>query len=145
MRCAWSLLAALMLAGPAGLAASEKQDEGRPDFKIRALPRIANAPVNVVVTAELVGGSSVEDFYCPELVWDWGDGTRSARESDCAPFEDDAAIQRRFSARHVYRTGGLHKVKLTLYKARRRIATASTRIRVRTVPGASTPRGMRLR
>jgi glycosyltransferase involved in cell wall biosynthesis len=46
---------------------------------------MAFAPVEILVTGQLKNGSDLEEFYCPGREWDWGDGTRSAHESDCEP------------------------------------------------------------
>jgi phage baseplate assembly protein gpV len=105
---------------PQGEAGSTK----RPRLDLRASPRMAFSPVSVLVMAELVGGGEHEDYYCPGLEWDWGDGNRSARESDCAPFEDGASLERRFSARHAYHSAGNYSVTLTLRRARRTVAVA---------------------
>ena len=53
----------------------------KPRLDLRASPRMALMPVDVLVVAELVGGDAIEDFYCPAIEWDWGDGARSAHES----------------------------------------------------------------
>jgi hypothetical protein len=79
---------------------------------------------------ELKGGQDVEDFYCPGLEWDWGDGTHSAYESDCAPFEEGTTLDRFFSARHAFRAPGAYNVRLTLRRATRTIAVASVAIMV---------------
>jgi hypothetical protein len=91
---------------------------------------MAFSPASVLVVAELRGGEDHEDFYCPELEWDWGDGTRSAHEADCAPYEPGAALERRFSARHAYHVPGSYRVKLTLRRASRPVAAATVSLMV---------------
>src|SRR6185436_3590792 len=60
----------------------------RPKITLRATPTISMAPSRVVLTAELVGGANdYEDFYCPTVQWDWGDGTQSESTIDCEPYE----------------------------------------------------------
>lgn len=78
-------------------------------------------PARVLVTAELVGGEDDEDAYCPELEWDWVDGSRSVQQSDCpAPDSPDkAATERRFSARHRFTLPGQYRGALRLRSAGR--------------------------
>jgi hypothetical protein len=63
----------------------------KPRLDLRATPRVAMSPVNVFLLAELVGEPQGEEFYCPGLEWEWGDGGRSAYESDCPPFAPGAS------------------------------------------------------
>ena len=48
----------------------------RPQLNLRATPRMAMSPVEVLVIGQLMGGSDLEELYCPGQEWDWGDGTR---------------------------------------------------------------------
>ena len=115
--------AGLTLAGDGGKAK-------RPQLDLRASPRVAFSPVEILLTGQLRGGAELEEFYCPGLEWDWGDGTRSAYESDCAPFDSGAALERFFSARHAYRAPGAYNVRLTLRRANRTVAVASVAVSV---------------
>ena len=87
----------LLLAGLAWTA----DDEG-PDLKLRAVPRVSMAPpggiIPILLTAEIVGPET-EEYYCPEVVWVWPNGTRSSEESDCEPFETRDHYPRRFTRR----------------------------------------------
>ena len=103
----------------------------KPRLDLRATPRVAFSPAYVLLTAELVGGDDVEDFYCPGLEWNWGDGARSVRESDCPPFEPGREFERRFSAEHDYRHAGDYEITITLRRANRSLAVASARVNVR--------------
>jgi hypothetical protein len=102
----------------------------RPRLDARAAPRITMSPARVLVTVELVGGEDVEDFYCPGLDWDWGDGSRSFRESDCDPFVEGTRLERRFSEWHLYRSPGAYAVRVTLRHARRTLASTSAQVTV---------------
>jgi len=126
-------LAALIVAALAtsGLSA-EKQKKPRLD--LRAAPRMAFSPVNVLLTAELNGGDDVEQFYCPELEWDWDDGGRSVHEADCPPMEAGAPLERRYTAEHAYRHAGNYNVKVTMRRASKAFAVATVSVTVR--PGA---------
>jgi hypothetical protein len=118
----------LTLAVPAAPGVASKGR--RPRLDLRASPRIAFTPVSVIVTAELQGGDELEEFYCPALEWEWGDGSRSETASDCEPFEDKESFERRFFARHDYRRAGEYNVKLTLRRSQRAVAIATTTLTV---------------
>lgn len=128
MRRAWVALLFLFLASPA--APGDAPKGRKPRLDLRLSPRVAFSPVSVYVTAELSGGDELEDFYCPALEWDWGDGGRSEYQADCEPFESKESFERRFFARHNYRWAGEYSVKLTLRRSQRAIAAASANITV---------------
>ena len=79
--------------------AAEAED---PDVRLRVVPRVSLAPPGgltpILLTAEIVGPET-EDYYCPEVVWLWPNGTRSSEEADCAPFEQRIDYPRRFNKR----------------------------------------------
>ena len=122
----------------AAIIASDVSAEGsrgkKPRLDLRAAPRISFSPVNVLITAELRGGDEHDELYCPEVEWDWDDGSRSVRESDCEPLEEGTDFQRRFTAQHAYRRAGNYNVKVILRWNSRQVAAASTSVTVR--PGA---------
>ena len=124
-------LAAMAIASSVGLAAAgEGARPKRPRLDLRASPRVAFWPVEVLVIAELKGGQDMEEFYCPGLVWDWGDGSRSAHEADCSPFQDGSELDRFFTARHAFRAPGAYSVRLTLLRAGRTVTMASVPVTV---------------
>ena len=128
MRAFAGTLVILALAAPAGAA----EKPARPRLDLRASPRIAFSPTVISVTAELAGGDEVEDFYCPELEWDWDDGARSVRGSDCPPYQAGTSeFERFFTADHVYRQAGSYHVKITMKRAGRTLAVATSRVNVR--------------
>lgn len=126
-RVGWATVIAVALAttGFAGEARARK-----PRLEVRTTQSLKSTPVQVTAVAELVGGEDVEDFYCVGLEWDWGDGTRSYRESDCDPFEDGMEIARFFSARHVYVVPGDYRVRVTLVRAERAVAAAGSNVQI---------------
>ena len=64
-----------------------RQDAKRPQIRLKANPVISVSPAQVMLVAEIVGGANdFEEFYCPTVEWDWGDGTHSESSSDCAPY-----------------------------------------------------------
>jgi hypothetical protein len=103
----------------------------RPRLDVRASPRIAMSPARVVVVVELVGGDDVEDYYCPGLQWEWGDGSRSFQESDCEPFQEGATVERRYSASHFYGRPGDYNIRVTLSRADHTLASNSAQVMVR--------------
>ena len=51
--------------------------------------------------ARLDGGpEDMEEFYCLDEIWDWGDGTESIHEPDCDPYEEGSEVKRDFSDAH---------------------------------------------
>jgi PKD repeat protein len=118
----------LGLVGP-GLVGAAK--ERKPRLELRVVPRMAFSPVNAFFTAELTGGDDAEEFYCPELEWEWDDGGKSVHESDCAPYEAGTKIERRFTAEHEYKVAGNYNVKLTLRHAERSFAAQTVKVTVR--------------
>jgi hypothetical protein len=128
-RATW--MAAILALAVAGLAVAESKPK-KPRLDLRATPRMAFSPVNVFVTAELMGGDDVEELHCPELEWDWDDGGKSTAESDCTPFEPGVTkIERRFTAEHTYRRAGVYNLSVTMRRSNRTLAKASARVTVR--------------
>ena len=131
VRYGLSVGAAIALAAGMATAAAGPKPK-KPRLDLRATPRMAFSPVNVFLTAELTGGDDVEEYYCPELEWEWDDGGKSTQESDCAPFEaGKTKIERRFTVDHEFRRAGVYNVKVTMRRAGRSLATASVRVTVR--------------
>lgn len=110
----------------------DKDKEKRPKLTLTARPPIAMSPARVSLTAELSGGpDDLEDFYCPTIQWDWGDGTSSETMSDCEPYEaGKSTFRRRFTVEHVFRAG-YHRVSLRLKKNDKQISAATVVVDVR--------------
>ena len=124
----WAAVAVLSFTGLA--LAGDGGKPKRPQLDLRATPRMAFSPVEVLVVGQLKGGSDLEEFYCPGLEWDWGDGSHSSQESDCAPYESGMSLERFFSARHAYQAPGDYSVRLTLRRADRTVAVGSISLAV---------------
>jgi hypothetical protein len=126
-----------LLVGLAVVAAQSASAGGapRPRLDLRATTRIALCPVEVFVRAELVGGEDLEDFHCPGLEWDWGDGSRSVHEADCEPFGPGTVVDRRYAAHHVYRGPGEFDIRLSLRRGGRLVSAASIRVLVQSGGG----------
>lgn len=130
------LTLALMAAVP--LAAGEAAKPKKPGLDLRTTPRFGFSPLNVLFTAELKGGGDAEDFYCPEMEWEWDDGGKSIKESDCPPFEEGVTkIERRFTEQHEFVRAGIYSVKVTMRHANRIIAKQTVSVTVR--PGLGDP------
>ena len=134
-------LAVLGLAALAPALAADEQGGKVPALEVRTVPRMAFSPVNVLVVAELRGGDDLEDYYCPEIEWDFDDGTKSTHEADCAPYQPGSAIERRYSVEHVFQRAGNYDIKVTLRRSGKTLKKASGRLNVR--PGASDPTDVR--
>ena len=141
------VVVALALASP-GAGAREKdkksadaKTEGKgkkPTLDVRATPRMGFTPANVMLVAELKGGDDVEEYYCPEIEWDWDDGGKSLHENDCPPFEDGKTkIERRFTAEHEFKIAGVYTVKATFRRAGRDFLAGTVRVTLR--PGLGDP------
>jgi hypothetical protein len=63
--------------------------------------------------------------------WDFADGARSVRLSDCAPYEPGDDVVRVFNARHRFRQAGLYEVTVRMRRANRVVAVASITIDVK--------------
>ena len=123
---------AVALAVPASGDAKPEAKPKKPRLDLRATPRMAFSPVNVFLTAELQGGDDVEDYYCPELEWEWDDGGKSVQEADCPPFvAGTTKIDRRFTAEHEFTRAGIYNVKVTMRRAGRSLAASTVRVTVR--------------
>src|SRR5512143_1828334 len=124
---AWVTGALLVFFADTGAGAARAGDEARPHVALRATPRRAFPPANVLAVAELKGRPG-EDFYCPGIEWEWGDGSRSASEGDCPPYHEGAEVERFYSARHAYGAPGTYDLKLTMRRAHRTLAVATLEI-----------------
>jgi hypothetical protein len=133
----FGVLAATCLALCAVALSAKAQDEGRkgsdrPKLIVTARPAIAIAPARIVLTAQLVGGSNdFEEYYCPTVIWDWDDGTRSESTSDCDPYEPGvSSIRRRFTTEHRFQAGS-YRVLFSLENRDKEVAASVVRVQVR--------------
>jgi hypothetical protein len=127
-----AVLVALSLAASAPGGADENAKKGkRPGLELRATPRFAFSPAEVLFTAELKGGDDVEELYCPEVEWEWGDGGKSVQEADCDPWAPGMAIQRRYTANHTYPYAGTYRVEVRLRRSGKTLLTHSVSLTIR--------------
>jgi len=127
------LLAASGAAQKSDKESKDKPDAKRPEVRLKAQPVISVAPARVVLTAEIVGGpNDFEEFYCPAVQWEWGDGTQSESSADCAPYEaGKSEIKRRFTVEHVFRRADNYRVTFRLKRRDKSVGFASVQIQVR--------------
>ena len=102
-------------------------------LSLKATPSVSFAPARIVVVAELKGGADdSEEFYCPTVEWEWGDGTTSTAEADCNPYEaGKSQIKRRYTVEHQFRNAGGFKISLRLKKGTKIAAMANAVVQVR--------------
>jgi len=139
LRQALAVVACLGLAASAPAAEDAKKLK-KPGLELRASPRFAFSPAEILFTAELKGGDDVEELYCPEVEWEWGDGGKSDQEADCDPWvAGTSKLERRFTAHHLYPQAGLYLVKVTLRKTGKNIMSQTMQITIRAGLGDISP------
>jgi hypothetical protein len=130
-----ALLAVSLLDGIVSPAVSEtiQEENKKPSLSLKVTPPIAFSPAKVRVVAEVRGGADdYQEYYCPTVEWDWGDGTVSENTEDCNPYEaGKSTIRRRFSTEHTYRMSGNYKVFFRLKRKDKIVAATSSSIQVR--------------
>ena len=135
-----ALLVALALATPGVAGADDKGKKGKkPGLHLRATPRFSFSPATILFTAELKGGDDVEEVYCPEVEWEWGDGGKSVQEADCDPWTPTTKIERRFTAHHVFQFAGLYRTRVTLRKSGKNILSQTMQVTIRAGLGDVSP------
>ena len=134
-RRALSLLAVLIvaLATSNALSAQRSGDDKKPSLSLKATPPVGFSPLKVRLVVDVKGGSDdYEEFYCPSIEWDWGDGTVSRNSEDCDPYQTGkSTIKRRYSIEHVFRQPDTFQVFFRLKQRDRVIAATSANIQVR--------------
>lgn len=138
-RWLWAGTASVVVVAALTTASAQKEDKDardqeskRPKVVLKATPIVSISPARVVLTAELVGGANdYEDYYCPTIEWDWGDGTQSESTSDCDPYQPGKTeIKRRFTVEHVFRAGN-YRVMFRMKRRNKPIVAATANIQVR--------------
>ena len=134
-RRALSLLAVLVvaLATSNAVGAQRSGDDKKPSLSLKATPPVGFSPLKVRLVVDVKGGSDeYEEFYCPMIEWDWGDGTVSRNSEDCDPFQSGkSTIKRRYSIEHVFRQPDTFQVFFRLKQRDRVIAATSANVQVR--------------
>jgi hypothetical protein len=115
------------------VAQSEKDDPKkekepkRPSLSLKATPGTGMVPARISATAEFKGGDDdFQEYYCPAIEWNWGDGTVSEASNDCDPYEAGVSqIKRRYTQSHTYKRPGAFRIVFRL-KHRDRVLTSQT-------------------
>ena len=120
--------------------ATKAPEQKRPKLTLRSNPSFGIAPLRVVMTAELEGGSDdFEEYYCPTVLWEWGDGTISEASNDCPPYEaGKSQIKRRYTVEHIYRRSepsGRIRAYFSLKHREKEVAAAGVNIAIQ--PGGT--------
>ena len=108
-------------------------DRARRSLDLRASPQVSFSPSRVVLTGELRNVTTQdEEMYCPEVEWEWGDGTRSSVSADCGPFEPGASTTKlRYVQQHTFQYPGYFKVVLRLKRGPQVLVSGTTTLTVR--------------
>ena len=125
-------LSAAVAAAQKPASSKGKDQDKRPSLKLTARPALGMSPARVVLTADINGGpNDAEDFYCPTIEWDWGDGTTSETTSDCEPYEPGKSeFRRRYTIDHIFLAGN-YRVVLRLKKRDKMVTSASVNVEIR--------------
>lgn len=139
-RCALSavslagfLVAGVFLTGRTARAQQSNNDTKKPSLSLRVTPPVGFAPLKTRLVVEVRGGSDdYEDFYCPTIEWDWGDGTVSANAEDCDPYEaGKSMIKRRFATDHTFQQPGAFRIAFRLKQRDRVVGMSTVNVQVR--------------
>lgn len=112
--------------------AKRKSEPKRPSLNVKATPGTGMVPVRITVAAELKGGDDdYQDYYCPTIEWNWGDGTISESTNDCDPYEaGKSQIKRRYTVSHSYKRSGAYRISFRLKTGEKVLAAATTIVRL---------------
>jgi hypothetical protein len=128
-----ALFVVLAVASGGTSSAQRGGDDRKPSLSLKANPPVGFSPLRVRLVVDLKNGANdYQDYYCPALQWDWGDGTVSENSEDCDPYQaGKSEIRRRYSVEHVFRQAGTYQVFFRLKQRDRVIAAISANVEVR--------------
>jgi hypothetical protein len=128
--------AALLLTAAVSLTAQSDEvkprEPKRPQLGLKASPGTGMVPVRVSATAEFKGGDDdFQEYYCPTIEWNWGDGTISESSNDCEPYQaGKSQIRRRYTVSHNYKRSGGFRISFRLKNKDRVVSSATTFVRL---------------
>jgi hypothetical protein len=100
--------------------------------ELKPLRRITQLPVGkcqaLVVFSLRVADGGQPEYYCPKIVWEWEDGSRSSEQSDCVPFEQAAAADhlKAMTRSRTFTSSGTFRVAAHVCQGEKRIKTVET-------------------
>jgi hypothetical protein len=121
------LLAAAITSSAQSPDVKDRKEPKRPSLSLRATPGTGMVPVRVTATAEFKGGDDdFQEYYCPTIEWNWGDGTVSEATADCEPYEAGVSqFRRRYTVQHTFKRAGAYRIAFRL-KVKDRVLTSQT-------------------
>ena len=128
------VLAVVITSGGASRAHAQRGgDDRKPSLSLKANPPVGFSPLRVRLVVDVKNGANdYQEYYCPGVQWDWGDGTVSQNSEDCDPYQaGKSEIKRRYSVEHVFRQAGTYQVFFRLKQRDRVIAAISANVEVR--------------
>jgi hypothetical protein len=113
--------------------AGGNSDADKPTFEIVASPRqqIMFPTRPSTVRLRITIKNADEDYWCPDIRVEWGDGDASGSGGDCDPFEDappDALKSTTFRYSHNYYAYGFMEIRVRLIKGDETISVRTTDI-----------------
>lgn len=102
--------------------------QSKTKLRLTSATRIFRAPARVRLVARLE--STDPRLMCPGVVWDYGDGSRSARKSPCRLGDTDMPIQRSYGTWHTYKACATYRPTIYLLYRQRTVTKASVTVRV---------------
>lgn len=134
-RAMFALLIVLAIATvTSGVSGAQRGgDDRKPSLSLKANPPVGFSPLRVRLVVDVRNGSDdYQEYYCPGVQWDWGDGTVSENSEDCDPYQaGKSQIRRRYSVEHVFRQAGTYQVFFRLKQRDRVISAISANVEVR--------------
>jgi hypothetical protein len=132
-----ALVIFLCLTSAVAVEGQKEEKPRRPKITLKAQPTMGRAPLRVVLSAELTGGSDdFEEYYCPTIMWEWGKGNASEVTNDCPPYEKGKSqIKRRYTVEHTFRNFGTFRVYFNLIHRDKEVGHADINVVVQ--PGGS--------
>jgi hypothetical protein len=142
--------AGIIAVGTTPVNTTDSAPDQKPSVSVKASPTVGFAPMRVVLTAELKGGTDdYEAFYCATVEWDitsvsgLGDGNKSEQKLECDPYvAGESEIKRRFVREQIFRSGGEYRVRFNLKQKDKVVGHGGTTIRVRDGIGDRGPGGI---
>jgi hypothetical protein len=112
---------AILMALFAGGSATKPTVEFKALRKMTQL-QVGHCDAEVAFSLRVFDGG-VEDYYCPRVVFEWEDGSRSMEESDCVPFEqaEPADHRRTWTRSRKFQGSGNFSVQAHICRGERRI------------------------